>query len=286
MASDGTIGSDWTPGQIDLIVADYFAMLADEIAGRPFVKARRNEAMQALTGRSRGSVEFKHQNISAVMAKLGRPWVLGYKPLYNFQNALIDGVERFLAGWDEATLLAPPRPDAPPAGIVAEPESLWIGPPPAPEPDEERGVPEPLQRLIRKFDPAARDARNRALGKRGEALVFAHERVALIGAGRDDLARRVRWTAEEDGDGAGYDIASFAADGRERLIEVKTTVGGARTPFWLSENERAFSEERSDAFRLVRVYDFARRPTGWEMGAPLAAAGVRLEAAVWRGWVG
>ena len=52
-----------------------------------------------------------------------------------------------------------------------------------------------------------------------------HERTALRTAGRDDLARKVRWVSEEDGDGAGYDIASFAPDGLPRLIEVKTTNG-------------------------------------------------------------
>jgi hypothetical protein len=40
--------------------------------------------------------------------------------------------------------------------------------------------------------------------------VLAHERAALRTAGRDDLARKVRWVSEEDGDSAGYDTASFA----------------------------------------------------------------------------
>ena len=62
--------------------------------------------------------------------------------------------------------------------------------------------------------------------------------------GRDDLARKVRWVSDEDGDGAGYDIASFAPDGRPRLIEVKTTNGWERTPFHISRNELAVAEER------------------------------------------
>ena len=56
----------------------------------------------------------------------------------------------------------------------------------------------------------------------------------LRSSGRDDLARKVRWVSEEDGDGAGYDIASFAPDGRARLIEVKTTNGWERTPFHIT----------------------------------------------------
>jgi hypothetical protein len=67
--------------------------------------------------------------------------------------------------------------------------------------------------IARKFDVAGRDERNRALGRAGEERVLAHERAALRTAGRDDLARKVRWVSEEDGDGAGYDIASFAPDG-------------------------------------------------------------------------
>ena len=68
----------------------------------------------------------------------------------------------------------------------------------------------------KKFDVAVRDERNRALGRAGEESVVAHERSALKVAGRDDLARKVRWVSEEEGDGAGYDIASFMPDGRER----------------------------------------------------------------------
>ncbi|MFC7052063.1 DUF3883 domain-containing protein [Hansschlegelia quercus] len=75
--------------------------------------------------------------------------------------------------------------------------------------------------------------------------------------------------SEEDGDGAGYDIRSFDLAGRERLIEVKTTVGQSTTPFFLSESERAFTEERPDAFRIARLYDFARQPRAFELAPPL-----------------
>ena len=98
--------------------------------------------------------------------------------------------------------------------------------------------------IARKFDVAGRDERNRALGRAGEERVLAHERAALRTAGRDDLARKVRWVSEEDGDGAGYYIASFGPDGRERLIEVKTTNGWERTPFHITRNELAVAEQR------------------------------------------
>lgn len=83
----GGYGTDWTGGELDLIVADYFAMLADELAGRPYAKAAHNAALRERVPRSRGSVEFKYQNVSAVLEKLGMPWIPGYKPARHYQGA-------------------------------------------------------------------------------------------------------------------------------------------------------------------------------------------------------
>ena len=272
---DDLAGSDWTDREVDLIVADYFDMLSLELRGEPFVKAQRNAALQDLTGRSRGSIEFKHQNISAVLLRLGMPWVRGYKPMANFQRALVDGVERYLAA--RPAVFEEPIPIAAVTGF-GESEPLFFEPPPTAGSEP---MPPPLERIVRKFDPALRDARNRALGKRGEERILLHEQAGLRAAGRADLARAVRWVAEEDGDGAGYDIRSFDLSGRERLIEVKTTVGTSTTPFFLTENERAFAEERPDAFRIARLYDFARQPRAFELAPPLEAC-VMLRPAVWR----
>ena len=82
--------------------------------------------------------------------------------------------------------------------------------------------------------------------------------------------------AQEDGDGAGYDIHSFDREGRDRLIEVKTTLGGATTPFYLTRNELAVAEERLDAFKLLRVHSFAREPRMFEISPPLAGFTLRL----------
>ena len=64
----------------------------------------------------------------------------------------------------------------------------------------------------------------RALGKLGEEHVFHHERARLIAHDRPDLARRIEWTSQERGDGAGYDIRSFDPTGAERLIEERDTI--------------------------------------------------------------
>lgn len=260
---------DWTDQENDLIVADYFAMLADDIAGRAYSKAgHRRALLLLLKGRSDGSVEFKYQNVSAVLKGLGEDWIPGYKPAFNFQKSLVDAVVRWLAlnpDWlgRHSGLRGSPG--------LHEAGSIWVGPPPTlsnkPPPQEL----EQMLQIARKFDVAARDARNRTLGRAGEECVLAHERSVLEVAGRDDLARKVRWVSEEDGDGAGYDIASFAPDGRSRLIEVKTTNGWERTPFHITRNELAVAEERRSEWCLFRLWNFSRAPKAFELHPPLDA---------------
>ena len=252
-----------------MIVADYFAMLADDISARRYSKAEHRRALlPLLNDRSEGSVEFKHQNISAVLKGLGEDWIPGYKPAFNFQMALVDAVARWLAlnpawlghhTWMQTT-----------SGL-REAAQIWIGPPPTlsnqPPPQEL----DQMLHIARKFDVAGRDERNRALGRAGEERVLAHERATLRAAGRDDLARKVRWVSEEDGDGAGYDIESFAPDGLPRLIEIKTTNGWERTPFHITRNELAVAKERRAEWRLFRLWNFAREPKAFELHPPLDA---------------
>lgn len=258
-------GLAWSDEENDACVARYFAMLADDIAGAAYTKSEHNRALQKRIGRSRGSIEYKFQNISAVLKGLGEAWIAGYKPAFNFQTSLIDAVARYLASnadWSR-TPIRPTQTDMDEAG------TLWFGAAPtlsnAPPPDEL----EQMNIVAQRFDVARRDARNRALGRAGEERVFLHERARLRGAGRDDLAQRVCWTSRDKGDGAGFDIASFEADGRERLIEVKTTNGWERTPFHISRNELKIAGDRADVWRLVRVWNFARTAQAFELHPPL-----------------
>lgn len=259
----------WTDEENDLIVADYFAMLADDISTRRYSKAEHRRALlPLLNDRSEGSVEYKHQNISAVLKALGEDWIPGYKPAFNFQITLVDAVARWLA-LNPAWLGR--QPGLTSAGGLREAAQVWIGPPPTlsnqPPPQEL----EQMLHIARKFDVAGRDERNRALGRAGEERVLAHERASLRFAGRDDLARKVRWVSEEDGDGTGYDIASFAPDGLPRLIEVKTTNGWERTPFHITRNELVVAEERRSEWRLFRLWNFSREPKAFELHPPLDA---------------
>jgi len=252
---------NWTNEELDLIVADYFAMLNNETVGKFYNKAEHNRFLQHRIDRSKGSIEFKHQNISAVLLKLGLPRISGYVPAANYQQAIIPAIDRYISLHPEVL-----HPERVFEGI-AERQGLFVGAPPLLEPLAQRRA--DMERLIRKFNPVERDFRNRKLGKEGEELVFHHERQRLQQLDRPDLAKKIRWISEELGDGAGYDILSFDASGKERLLEVKTTVGADVTPFYITRNELSLAEERPDAFRLCRVFDFSAHPRMFELNPPL-----------------
>jgi hypothetical protein len=265
------MAGEWTDAENDAIVADYFAMLIDDVGGQPYSKAEHNRLLQTEIERGRGSIEYKHQNISAVLKGLGEIWIPGYKPAFNFQSSLADAVVRWLERHPDRLASAGRTTVRPSLSEFRQDAMLWIGPPPthsnAPPPD---GI-EQMMAIARKYNVAERDARNRALGRAGEECVIAHERTSLVVAGRADLAERVRWVSEMDGDGAGYDIKSFDAEGKDRLIEVKTTNGWERTPFHITRNELAVAEEYRNDWLLVRLWNFAREPTAFELRPPLEA---------------
>ncbi|MFV3073158.1 DUF3883 domain-containing protein [Niveispirillum fermenti] len=266
------MAADWTDAENDATVADYFTMLDADIAGRPYSKADHNRRLRAVIDRPRGAIEFKHQNISAVLVGLGKPWIPGYKPASNYQMSLEPAVVRWLERHPK--WLMPTAPDMTvefQSLPISENDILRILPPPThsnapPLPEIGR-----MAAIARKYDVAGRDARNRDLGEAGEQRVLAHERAALLSAGRTDLVNGIRWVSHLDGDGAGYDIRSFDADGRNRLIEVKTTNGWERTPFHVTRNELAVADERRDEWCLVRLWNFAREPKAFELRPPLEA---------------
>lgn len=255
---------DWTNQQNDAIVADYFEMIQSELSKTKYNKAAHNRILQQKIGRSKGSIEFKHQNVSAVLKGLGEVWINGYKPAFNYQASLVEAVDRWMHLHPEWMIRAP----ATEAGFN-EASSLFLEPPPtlrnAPPPSEL----EQTLAVARKFDAAGRDERNRALGSAGEARVFESERFHLRQQGRADLAGQVEWTSKTQGDGAGFDISSFETNGKRRLIEVKTTNGWERTPFYISRNELAVADQQRDEWKLVRVWNFSRSPRTFEISPPL-----------------
>ncbi len=276
MADQEKIGTAWNDDELDAIIADYFAMLEAELSRRPYVKSRHSAALMARIGRTHRSVEFKHQNISAVLDELGLPWIPGYKPKRNYQAAIFDAIDRYLSARDL------PYQQAPPAILRMDEEEkeagVFIEPPPL---SPERPRPWQLERLVKKYDPVERDFRNRSLGRAGEAFVLEVERKKLAKVERPDLAKKVRWVAAEDGDGAGYDILSFDPSGKERFIEVKTTNGAARTPFFLTRNEHQTASAHAETWRLYRVHLFAQTPRIFTLVPPLESV-LHLRTEAWR----
>ncbi|MXW04767.1 MAG: DUF3883 domain-containing protein [Gemmatimonadetes bacterium] len=289
---------NWSEAEIFAIVEDYFEMLALELEGRRYNKTEHRLALMDTVDRTKGSIERKHMNISAVLAVLGLPYINGYKPYSNFQQALFEAVQARLH--DDTVLYASLTGEAAVVGEplaefridteqVIDPEQVYID---APLPLEVTvpQLPEDISRIVRKFEsPAERDARNRMLGKAGEEFVFELERKRLSMLGKQDLADDVRWVARDDGDGYGYDIRSFHGTGtgdeasRERWLEIKTTNGPKTTPFFITRNELSVSAENPKIFRIVRLFDFRRRARAYRLEPPLEER-VRLTPAIYRAY--
>lgn len=255
----------WSSEEINAVIKDYVGMLLLELRGLEFNKRQRNTQLQTqLNGRSRGSVERKHQNISAVLIELGYPYINGYKPLGNYQALLRNSVERSL-------LDAPHLQDAVRETIeapVLKPESILdilSARSPAPTGSElsswlAASDEPPIERTLPKCDYLERETRNRELGLAGEEFIIRYEQERLSRAGKPGLAQRIEHVSKTRGDGFGYDILSFDDLGRNLLIEVKTTQFGDLIPFYASRNEIKVSERHSDSYCLYRVFNFRKEP--------------------------
>ena len=282
------MANTWSDREIDAIVKDYFVMLEYEQTGRTFIKAEHWRELVEAIGRSKGSIEHKHMNISAVMDALGLPYIDGYKPYKNYQKALFAAVEAYLGKRHDLYELLTGEAESLLYGTMESKDNVSIvfdkEPPPLGTPKKE--VPEDIRHIIKRFEPPAeRDGRNRKLGKAGESFVFESEKHRLQAIGRGDLSDRVRWVARDDGDGYGYDILSFSGKedeaNRELWLEVKTTNGPRTTPFYITNNELRVSEQRPDKFRIIRLYSFRRQVRGYRLIPPLEQH-VKLSPTIYR----
>lgn len=259
-------GDSWSRVEVEACVASYLTMLALDLNGQRYNKTEYAEAlMRKLDDRSRGSVEFKHCNISAVLLELGYPSINGYKPRFNYQLELLDVVESQLAGnlvVDAAAQAAVERPAIEIA--VSESHAVWVIAPKPAKVRETAAEYAPNFLPVRR-DYLAREARNRSLGRAGELFVLELESRRLHAEGKKSLSERIEHVAASKGDGLGYDVLSFESDGRERLIEVKTTAFGELTPFYVSRNEIARSNADADKYRLYRLFDFREKPKVFQL---------------------
>nr|WP_271587424.1 DUF3883 domain-containing protein [Bradyrhizobium sp. CCBAU 53415] len=265
-ANSGKMGTDWTANQVAAVVANYFMMLERERLGEPIVKAELYRQLASEVGRSTKSIEWKLRNVSAVLEEIGIPWLPGLLPAHNYQDALVEAVGAQVALHPQ--LLTDPAASEPRFTAAGVP--VLVDPPAFGNSDRDQR-PEALRRLVRTYDPAERDELNRSLGRAGERMIIDFERLRLRRVGRDDLASKVRWVSDLDGDHLGYDIRSFEPDGEERLMEVKTTNGHARTRFWLSANQCEIAASNPDIYRVRRVYHFRNGAQMFDAKPPLEA---------------
>jgi hypothetical protein len=237
-------------------------MLRLELEGEEYNKsARRRQLQPMLYGRSEGSIERKHQNISAVLVELGFPYIDGYKPLSNYQELLRRVVEERLA--ESPELVRRVAEEVEREAIVPDVDDILAALVDPPEPWDRttryaRERPAPPTPSWANY--LLREIRNASLGRAGELFVLNFERARLLAAGRDRLAADVEHVAETRGDHEGFDILSFEPTGAERLVEVKTTSFGRYTPFFVSANELRVSQRDPEQYRLYRVFSFRKQP--------------------------
>ena len=250
---------DWTKEEVILIVQDYFSMLQLELDQQKYNKTtHRNSLLPLLNNRNDGSVEFKHQNISAVLANMGQPFIRGYKPRNNYQQLLELEVANFLKNhsidiekkferFAEATIITPHEKIDFDNILDDEPEVSQV--------QESEPTYQPI-----KINYLEKEQNNRNLGEEGEKLVIAYEKYRLIKAGKDGLAEKIEWISKEKGDGAGYDILSKNNNGTDRFVEVKTTKLTKESPIYLTKTEVSFASLNARNFYLYRVFNFQSNP--------------------------
>jgi len=260
---------DWSPEEVEAIVADYLQMLTMELAGQNFSKTEHRRRLQSnLKGRSDGSIEFKHGNISAAMIDLGFPYIRGYKPRANYQALLAIVAEQQVRGettLDQVALAAVQQPAVAP---VQTDFSRVKSDAPLKQHRAKEFESAQIFRAVKR-DYLERESRNRSLGLAGEEFVTQFEHWRLIELGQRRLAEKVQHVSQTKGDGLGYDVLSFDSDGKERFIEVKTTTFGRDTPFFVSRGELALSHGAKDQFHLYRLFEFRNAPRLFDLAGSL-----------------
>lgn len=254
-------GWDWL--ECEACVTDYFEMLSKDLLNQPYNKtAHRKLLAEKLNNRSNGSIEFKHQNISAILVEMGFPYIPGYKPRFNYQSQLREVVlAHIAANQDSVDSLASA------IGYAERPTyvSNWNDVLDNELPERIPAIARPPRKyLARMRNYAQLEAVNRQLGASGEEFVIAFEKYMLKQLGRDDLANEIEWSSKDRGDGLGFDVRSFRVDAKtdrvdEHYIEVKTTNNGKYQPFYVTPNELDFSKDAAEHYSLYRVYELGKR---------------------------
>jgi len=255
------MNEDWTSKEVKFIVEDYFRMLQLELQHTPYNKtSHRLSILPLLDKRSEGSIEFKHQNISAALINMGLPYIKGYKPRFNYQKQILEKeIAKYIDEYklplqkqfeyfsDDKNIIEPKAKVKFEYVIEQDPVN------------SEAKETEPLYKPT-KINYLEREQNNRQLGEQGEEFVIEYEKWRLIEAGKESLADKIEWVSRDLGDGLGYDILSRNNNGTDRFIEVKTTKLSKETPIYLSKTEISFASQKIKDFFLYRVFNFDTSP--------------------------
>lgn len=254
------VAMDWDKTEIELLLKDYFAMLALELKGEKYNKTEfRRNLLEKLPHRKKGAIEFKHQNVSAVMARSGLPYIKGYVPLYHLQQTLADLVTDFLSvnkwlreDFEHFACQSIKSEDLESVNFLKVKKE-------APQINTKEKLDKVRVRQVFKQNYLRLEQENKMTGDLGEKFAFEYEIWRLQNSVNPDLAKKVEWVSRYD-DGAGFDILSKREDGSDIFIEVKSTKLGKEAPFFFSKNENEFSEKNSADFHLYRVFSLNRNP--------------------------
>jgi len=82
--------SSWSDAELMSAVQAYLGMLRSELKGEAYNKAQVNRELRKslLVGRTKASVEFRMQNISAALYELKMPYIAGYLPARNIGSSV------------------------------------------------------------------------------------------------------------------------------------------------------------------------------------------------------
>jgi hypothetical protein len=106
------------------------------------------------------------------------------------------------------------------------------------------------------------------VGQAGERHAAVRERRRLIDVGHPSLAAKIRWVSQTH-PYVGYDISSFAQDGKPEFVEVKSSTNKLKR-FHFSNNELRVAEKLQISYRIVCVSNVFEKPSFYEIRNPAA----------------